>query len=46
MKKRFKYAFYNLVQRMSVAELFADEESNKDMYEFINKKYQTNESVL
>lgn len=34
---RFRHAIYDLVQRMPVAELFAEEESNKDVYDFINK---------
>ena len=34
---RFRHAIYDLVQRMPVAELFAEEESNDDVYYFINK---------
>ena len=34
---RFRHALYDLIQRMPVAELFAEEESNKDVYDFINK---------
>ena len=34
---RFRHALYDLVQRMPIAELFAEEESNKDVYDFINK---------
>lgn len=34
---RFRHALYDLIQRMPIAELFAEEESNKDVYDFINK---------
>ena len=36
-KWRFRHALYDIVQRMPVAELFAEEESNDDVYYFINK---------
>ena len=36
-KWRFRHALYDIVQRMPVAELFAEEESNEDVYYFINK---------
>ena len=34
---RFRHALYDLAQRMPIAELFAEEESNEDVYDFINK---------
>ena len=34
---RFRHSLYDLTQRMPVAELFAEEELNKDVYDFINK---------
>ncbi|MBR1611614.1 MAG: hypothetical protein IJ672_09095 [Methanobrevibacter sp.] len=36
-KWRFRHALYDIVQRMPVAELFAEEELNEDVYYFINK---------
>ena len=34
---RFRHAIYDLIQKMPVAELFAEEESNQDVHDFINK---------
>ena len=34
---KFRHALYDIVQRMPVAELFAEEESNEDVYYLINK---------
>ena len=36
-KWKFRHAIYDLIQRLPVAELFAEKESNKDVYHFINK---------
>ena len=36
-KWRFRHALYDIVQRMPVAELFTEEESNEDVYYLINK---------
>ena len=36
-KWKFSHAIYDLVKRMPVAELFADEEKNSDVYDFINR---------
>ncbi|MBO6275219.1 MAG: hypothetical protein J6M91_06770 [Methanobrevibacter sp.] len=36
-KWRFRHALYDIVQRMPIAELFAEEESNEDVYYLINK---------
>ena len=36
-KWRFRHALYDIVQRMPVAELFAEDESNEDVYYLINK---------
>ena len=36
-KWRFRHALYDIVQRMPVAELFTEEESNDDVYYLINK---------
>ena len=36
-KWKFRHALYDLVNRMPVAELFADEEKNSDVYDFINR---------
>ena len=34
---RSRHAIYDLIQKMPVAELFAEEESNQDVHDFINK---------
>ena len=34
---KFRHALYDIVQRMPIAELFAEEESNEDVYYLINK---------
>ena len=36
-KWKFRHAIYDLIQRIPIAELFAEEESNKDVYYLINK---------
>ena len=36
-KWRFRHALYDIVQKMPVAELFAEEELNEDVYYLINK---------
>ena len=36
-KWKFRHALYDTVQRIPIAELFTDKESNKDVYNFINK---------
>ena len=36
-KWKFRHSIYDLVQKMPVAEVFAEEESNDDVYDFINK---------
>lgn len=36
-KWKFRHALYDTVQRIPIAELFTDKESDKDVYNFINK---------